>query len=203
MRRMLIGLVAVAVTAAALGTAQAVGGQAKAIEVTICHRTLSGKRAYIRIVVRTKAGLRAHTRHAQDIIPAPAHCPTKPMTSTQGGQELTAVLTGAVEVPPGDLDGTGNATVRLTPGMGRLCFTISVSNIQLPASAAHVHVGGLGVAGNVVVPLTAPGADGKSSGCVNVVRTLVAAILGNPSGYYVNVHTTDHPAGAVRGQLNG
>jgi len=63
-------------------------------------------------------------------------------------------------------------------------------------------VGAAGVAGPVVVPLTAPGAGGTSSGCVVTTRTLVAAILGNPVGYYANVHTSDLPAGAVRGQLS-
>jgi CHRD domain-containing protein len=52
-----------------------------------------------------------------------------------------------------------------------------------------------------VVPLTAPDASGKASGCVNVARTLVRAILANPGNYYVNVHTTDFPNGAVRGTL--
>ena len=27
-------------------------------------------------------------------------------------------------------------------------------------------------------------------------------ILANPKAYYVNVHNTDYPAGAVRGQLH-
>jgi len=53
----------------------------------------------------------------------------------------------------------------------------------------------------VVVPLNAPASSGVSSGCVTGSRTLVAAILANSAGYYVNVHTSDYPNGAVRGQL--
>jgi CHRD domain len=53
------------------------------------------------------------------------------------------------------------------------------------------------------VPLTPPtaGNPGASSGCVTVAATLAADILAHPKAYYVNVHTGDFPAGAVRGQL--
>jgi hypothetical protein len=53
------------------------------------------------------------------------------------------------------------------------------------------------------VPLTTPGADGKSSGCAPAARTLVSAMLAQPASYYVNVHTAEFEAGAVRGQLTG
>jgi hypothetical protein len=117
------------------------------------------------------------------------------------GRTLSATLTGAAEVPgPGDPDGTGTATLTVNPGLGQICYELTVSGIA-PATAAHIHVGAAGVAGPVVVTL-APPTDGTSSGCVSVSRELALAILTSPSGYYVNVHNADYPAGAVRGQLS-
>ena len=120
-----------------------------------------------------------------------------------GGRPLTADLNGANEVPgPGDPDGTGFALITLNQGQGEVCFEISVENILLPAIGAHIHVGTADVAGGVVVALTPPGADGTSSGCVSEGdRDLIKDIRQSPGNYYVNVHTTDFPPGAVRGQL--
>jgi len=112
-----------------------------------------------------------------------------------------ARLSGPVEVPPGDADGTGLATFIIGPARGQLCFAIVVNDI-LPAIATHIHVAPAGVAGPIVVPLTAPDANGVSAGCVGGIdQQLLRAIKSHPRQYYVNVHTTDFPAGAVRGQL--
>jgi CHRD domain len=114
-----------------------------------------------------------------------------------------ARLTGEVEVPIGDLDGTGLSTVIVHPGKGQLCFAVVVDDITLPAIAAHVHVGRAGVAGPIVVPITPPDADGTSAGCVTGVDAqLLRQIRRDPRQYYVNIHTTDFPGGAVRGQLH-
>ena len=117
-----------------------------------------------------------------------------------GGRRLSANLTGAAEVPgPGDADGKGTAKVTLNHGKGEVCYELSVSNIQA-ATAAHIHQGPAGQAGDVKVPFTAP-ANGKSKGCVSADRDLIKDIMQNPANYYVNVHNAEFPKGAIRGQL--
>jgi hypothetical protein len=120
----------------------------------------------------------------------------------QGGRRLSARLTGAAEVPtPGDPDGTGRAVIRLNQGQGEVCFELTVSNIA-PATAAHIHSGAAGVAGDVVVTLTPPPTDGSSKGCVSASADLIKDIRQNPANFYINIHNADFPDGAVRGQLS-
>jgi hypothetical protein len=122
--------------------------------------------------------------------------------SDSGGRPLSTNLTGAAEVPgPGDPDGSGTAAITVNPGQEKICYELGAEDITLPAIGAHIHVGTVEVEGPVVVPLTPPGADGRSSGCAEVSRELASEIVQNPEGYYVNVHTSDFPAGAIRGQL--
>jgi hypothetical protein len=124
--------------------------------------------------------------------------------AADGGRKFVVDLTGAAEVPgPGDPDGSGTAVLRLNPGQGEVCFDITVSNITLPTTGAHIHVGTATEFGGVVVGLTPPGPDGTSSGCVSASRELIMAIILNPENYYVNVHTVPlYAAGAIRGQLS-
>jgi hypothetical protein len=124
--------------------------------------------------------------------------------AADGGRKFTTTLTGAAEVPgPGDPDGSGTATITLNPGQGEVCWEIHVSNITLPATGAHIHVGTATESGPVVVGLVPPDATGHSSGCTTADRDLIKAIIQNPENYYVNVHTLPlYGAGAVRGQLS-
>jgi hypothetical protein len=123
-----------------------------------------------------------------------------------GGRPLSTTMTGASEVPgPGDADATGQADLRLNQGKERVCFDVSWAGIDGTVFAAHIHVGPVGVAGPIVVPIFSGSFSGTDavSGCVgNVDRGLIKAIRKNPSGYYVNVHSQPNfPNGAVRGQL--
>lgn len=118
-----------------------------------------------------------------------------------GGRPLSATLTGAAEVPgPGDPDGSGAASITLNQGQGEVCFRISVADID-PPTAAHIHIGAAGVSGGVVVNFDV--AVNGLEGCVGGVdRDLIKAIRQHPGDYYVNVHNSAFPPGAVRGQLS-
>jgi len=91
--------------------------------------------------------------------------------------------------------------LRIRKPAGLICYRLHVENVTLPTVATHIHKGAAGTNGPVVVPFTAPGVDGNSSGCAMAAASLIDDILANRSGYYVNVHTKEHPAGAIRAQL--
>ena len=113
-----------------------------------------------------------------------------------GGRPLTAELSGANEVQAKPATQTGIAAITLNQGQGEVCYDIDVSNIIGNVVAAHIHTGTAGVNGLVVIPLP------PLSGCVSADRDLIKRIRQNPTDFYVNVHTTTYPGGAVRGQLS-
>jgi hypothetical protein len=124
----------------------------------------------------------------------------------KGSAVLFAELSGRNEISPtgergaGDPDGFGSAS--FTFDGDQLCFGITVANLATPG-AAHIHKGRKFENGDIVVPLSQPtsGDPGASSGCVTVDAALAADIQAHPRAYYANVHTSDFPSGAVRGQL--
>jgi hypothetical protein len=115
---------------------------------------------------------------------------------------LIAELSGDNEFPgPGDPDGGGFADLLIDPDTATFCYFVEVGGLDA-ATAAHVHEGAAGTAGPPVITLDAPGDEGFAEGCIDGVdATLLQAIVDDPAGYYVNVHTGAYPDGAVRGQL--
>src|SRR5215212_130171 len=167
----------------------------------VCHRTTSAKVPYRKILV-SAAQLRAHGKHAADIIPAPrGACPRTIMSPTKNGTLISAALAGENENPTGDPVATGTASIRVRAGQGQVCATLDVPNLATRAAAAHIHKAAAGAVGAVVVPLRTPDENGKSTGCVTAARAVVKQIIGSRAQYYVNVHTAEFPGGAVRGQL--
>jgi hypothetical protein len=113
--------------------------------------------------------------------------------------DLTATLNGQNEVDgsgnpnQGDLDGSGEACVVLNAG--QVCWSIAVAGIA-PVTLDHIHRGAAGTNGPVVVDF-----GGQLFGCVAAAQALIDEIAGNPAGFYVNVHSSEFPGGAIRGQL--
>ena len=192
------GLCALVILAATGGAVRAATERA-ALKIPVCQRTRSDARPYLRVVVRTRTQLRAHLARHTDIVPARGACPRVAVTPTTGGRALTTNLSGADEKPAGDPDGLGIASVRSLPGLGQLCYQLTVSRIELPATAARIQ---LVSTGKTVVALRAPdAATGVTSGCPNVSRALVRSVFARPGAYFLNVTTRDYPAGAIRGTL--
>lgn len=111
-------------------------------------------------------------------------------------QSYGAILTGAAQVPgPGDADGAGLAVITLD-GL-TLRHNIFVQNAGTITSA-HIHAGGAGAAGDVLVSLDH---NNLANGTLTITQAQADAIRANPSGYYVDVHNADFANGALRGQL--
>jgi hypothetical protein len=132
------------------------------------------------------------------VIPSAASAVRRPLFAALNGQNEIDPDTGRRGA--GDRNGGGSFGAVID---GReLCYGLSVRDIQDPI-AAHIHRGGRNTNGPIVITLTHPeeGNPGASSGCVTIRRELVRRIRRNPTRYYVNVHTPDFEAGAIRGQL--
>lgn len=129
-----------------------------------------------------------------------------------GGRPMSTDLSGAEEVDAagnpgaGDPDATGTANLTLNAGRERVCYELAWQNVEGTVHSAHIHEAPAGRNGGIVVSLftnqSFPG-TGSASGCDegDATREEIRRILTNPAGFYVNVHSTVFPAGAIRGQL--
>ncbi len=120
------------------------------------------------------------------------------------GQTLGAVLTASQEVPPTTTTGFGNATVTFDSTRSNITVTITVANLGAAINNFHIHEGAAGVAGPVIINLIGLGGvfvNGTMTVTVPVPADVALRMVQNPANFYVNVHTTQFPGGAVRGQL--
>lgn len=114
--------------------------------------------------------------------------------------QFTALLGGGQESPPVDTDATGVARFSLSGNM--LHWDMAVQDIT-DITAAHIHLAPVGNNGPVVFTLY----DGTGtfdpetpiSGMVMLDDAQKASLLAGD--FYVNVHTTAHGSGEIRGQI--
>jgi hypothetical protein len=129
-------------------------------------------------------------------------------------------LTGDQQVPAVSTIAFGFAEVQLSEDNSTLSFEVVVCNIA-NVTASHIHVGAAGTNGPVVLPFygspsplfnSTRGCDTLAEGTrtsadlvarpaagINTWTDFINALIAGNT--YVNVHTTAHPGGEIRGQL--
>jgi hypothetical protein len=121
---------------------------------------------------------------------------------------FAAVLLGKNEVPEAGKkvnDRNGLAVAKFRIKGNRLYYFVQWKKVAKP-TAFHIHRGKAGKNGPVVIDLLSNGTirGNTSSGSVRVKDTSVLnGIKKNPKNWYANLHTSEFPDGAVRGQLHG
>ncbi len=115
----------------------------------------------------------------------------------QAQTNLSLTLRGAAEVPPSNTAATGSGEIKVAPDH-TVAGSITVSGMT--PTMAHIHMGGAGKAGPVIIPLTKTAADtfAVPPGAKLTDAQYAAFLKGD---LYVNVHSAAHPAGEVRAQL--
>jgi len=128
-------------------------------------------------------------------------------------------LTGDQQVPAVPTTAFGFAEVQLSEDNNTLSFEVVVCNIA-NVIASHIHVGAAGTNGPVVLPFFgSPSPFNSTRGCDTLAegtRTSTSLVARPDAGIntwtdfinaliagntYVNVHTTAHTGGEIRGQL--
>jgi hypothetical protein len=100
---------------------------------------------------------------------------------------------------------TGRTKIKVLAD-GTIEFKTKIENMDGETfMAAHIHQGAVGVAGPPVELLFSGSTSAsqiKQSGvAMPLASTTGADICADPSGYYVNYHSTQFPDGSIRGQL--
>lgn len=121
-------------------------------------------------------------------------------------ETYTASLNGSNETTPPALVIGATGTSTIVVNGHDLNWTLTTANFASGTTApngsatlpAHIHLGAPGVAGGIMVPLSAT-VNGTTSGTATVVDSVLAHLRAGDA--YVNVHTAARAAGEIRGQL--
>lgn len=112
-------------------------------------------------------------------------------------QQMSTYLAGEQEVPPVDTEATGAGRFTIDTTANTLDYHVSYSGLSADETAAHIHgPADIGVNAGVLHPLPA---GNPKVGTWNYPEEMEDEILNGRM--YVNVHTTAHQGGEIRGQI--
>jgi hypothetical protein len=113
------------------------------------------------------------------------------------GQQVR--LDGSKEVPPVATSAYGTGTVNIAADRS---VTVTVSVVDMTATAAHIHEAAAGANGPVVVPLTRIAENAfVAPDRAHLTEAQYASY--KAGNLYLNVHSAKHPGGEVRAQITG
>jgi hypothetical protein len=118
-------------------------------------------------------------------------------------------MQGSEEIPPNRSPGSGLGRVYIDQANRIISVCWEVHDLVAPISAAHIHEGPMGVAGQIRLTFNFPSPHGDyfTTQNTNVDPTLISQLLANPNGFYLNIHTfnpttqSGYIDGEIRGQL--
>jgi CHRD domain len=111
-------------------------------------------------------------------------------------------LSGAAQVPPVSTSGTGTADLTYDPTTRALTWSVTFSGLSSPVTMAHFH--GPAAAGKnsgVQIWISKKGTPPTSPITGSATLTPAQATMLMDDEMYINVHSKDHPAGEIRGQV--
>jgi CHRD domain len=115
---------------------------------------------------------------------------------------FTVSLTGAQQVPPVQTNGSGTANLTYDPATRVVTWSITYDGLSSPVTMAHFHgPAAAGKNGPVAVWLTKRGSAVASPITGQATLTPAQARQFVAGDWYINVHTRQHPAGEIRGQV--
>lgn len=136
---------------------------------------------------------------------APSTASAQDNAQQQGPGHFTIQLTPGEVSTGGNPGGSGSARLDLDEAGETACYFVAWKDLAGDVTAAHLHLGPRGQDGAHAIDFFNgqhfAGGQSNASGCVPTARDKIQAIIANPAGYYINVHTTEFTTGAIRGQL--
>lgn len=97
-----------------------------------------------------------------------------------------------------DGDASGDVDFALNPATGEVCYSVTSEAIEGPYRS-HIHAGGPGVQGGIVVDLGP--LESGAIGCVDNLPVDTNAVLGDLDGHYAELHDVSETF-TLRGQLS-